>query len=387
MKFAAAIVCTAIVVVASVTWKWSSDRRHTEFQQSAKKAVLTHQWKKLHEISTTWLRWDPTDDDAKVYYAEACVQLEDFKTAAEVLGHINSDYQGYLAALGTRAEILFSELNQPLEAVDIWNLMLEKEPAANVPQQRLIYWYALTLQRKKLVDQIQAAAIAGSEPREAYAYLVLSDDLNFSDGLETVTRWRSQYPEDQILEVAQAVYAAKVTSSRSLPKFGTSTVMPGDRSLVDRCREKYPNALEPLALLIDLAVFEGDESEVRRLLNDAPAAAEADGRFWRFRGWLLTANMSFDAAEQSLQRAIDLNPWDWRARLFLADVLRKLGQQEKATEVGELAMAGKTLHSRLLESPNARELSLELVDQIYSHLQQTGPKAICEALAKRLNSD
>ncbi|APZ91373.1 tetratricopeptide repeat protein [Fuerstiella marisgermanici] len=375
------------VVLAVAAWIWTSQHRITGFERDARKAVLKGDWTTLKTISEDWLRWDPATNDGKAYYAEACVQLEDYQAAVDALHHVSEDYHGYLSAQAMRAEILFSDLNQPLEAIDVWNKILTLEPAADVPHQRLIYWYAMTLQRQKLVEQIIAAAKHKAEPREAYAYLVLADDLNFSDGLATVTRWLSQYPDNQILEVAQAVYAAKVTSSRSLPKFGTSTVMPGDRSLVDRCHEKYPEALEPLALLIELAIFDGDSEKVRSLLGKAPANAENDGRFWRFRGWLLTAGKSFEAAATSLRRAIELGPWDWRARLFLADVLRKQGKNEEAATVGELAMQGKTLHGKLLQSPNARDLSLELVNEIYAHLEQTGPDVVQNALASRLNPE
>ena len=42
-----------------------------------------------------------------------------------------------------------------------------------------------------------------------------------------------------ILEVAQAVYAAKKTVENLMPTFGIQTTIPGDKSLLKRCFRKF----------------------------------------------------------------------------------------------------------------------------------------------------
>lgn len=385
----AGLFIAAIIVAVGGTFAYQRfhEAKKREFSMSAKRAVLNKNWGELRGIAESWLKVNPTSNDAHLFLAEACVQTFQFDDAISHLKQVSQDHHGYLESLGAQAEILFTDLNQPFEAVELWRQMLDMEPSANVPHQRLIFWYAMTLQRQKMVQQILTAAKSKSEPPESYSYLVLTNDLNFSDGLATVTRWRTQYPDSRLLEVAQAVYAAKTTAAKSLPKFGSSTVMPGDPTLVERCVEKYPDDLELLSLLIEQSIFAGDVPRTARLLEQASPDAEHDSRFWRYRGWLFMSKQSQGKAEESFRIGLKLHPWDWRARMFLADVLRKQSQVAEAEQQAQLASTGKQLRLRILESPNAREIDVELIGEMLDYFYVTGPVEIQQALESRLGKD
>ncbi|MEZ6040570.1 MAG: tetratricopeptide repeat protein [Planctomycetaceae bacterium] len=362
----------------------SHEEKSEQYRQDCLQHTVAEDWLALESAARAWLDFEENGDEARLYLAEALVQNRKSEEALKVLNAVSPSFQGYTQVLHVRAELLFSELNRPLDALPLWEELLELEPRATVPRQRLIYWYSMTLQRPELQEAILDAIRVGSEPPEAYTYLFLLNDLNFSDGLTMSTRWRLAYPDDASLEVAQAIFAAKQTADKLLPTFGTSTVSPGDQSLVKNCLTKYPDALEPLALTLDQAVFAGDTEQVTRLLQNAPPEAAEDSRFWRFRGWLMQSQGRFKESREAYEEGLRIHPWDWSIRLLLADVLRREGSQDAAADAASLAMQGKELKARILSSPNARELEEDLVYDLLEYFQETGPAVVAEAMARRL---
>ncbi|MFG0335266.1 MAG: hypothetical protein ACF8TS_18055, partial [Maioricimonas sp. JB049] len=353
-----------LVSFASLTAynRWA-DGKQDAFRTTCEAAVAAADWDELLETATTWRDWDPDDDDSLMFIAQALVDLERLDEAVETLGQVEDDYQGALEALAFRAEIQYSALNRPFDAEATWRRMVQIAPNANLPRQRLIYFYAMTLQRRKLIESIDAAIQAGCEPPEAYVYLVMLNTLNFSDGLKLVTRWRRNDPNNEILQVAQAIYAARMTPDNSIATFGIKTVMPGDRHLLLKCLETYPENLELLAAELQLAMFNGEESRVRQLLSQASIDAERDSRFWSARGWLLNRRGQNEQAAAALERALQLVPTAWQARWLLASVYRELDRPRDAETMSRIAALGKDLEGDLLERPNARDLTPELVQR------------------------
>ncbi len=266
--------------------KWKTHRR-SQFQDACKVAIAESNWEKLQLIANGWLQWAPGDGDALVNCAEAARQLGKPKDAADFLGRVDDSYHGALQALAFQGELLFGDLNLPYEAEAAWIRMLQINKEATLPRQRLIYFYSITLQRKKMLDLIREGIRIGCEPPEAYAYLLLSNNLNFTDGFMITSKWRKQYPDDQRLEVIQAIFAGRNKYDGDEAVFEKSDVAPGDQSLVDRCLEKYPHDLEVLAYHAEKKIYEGSSTDMVTLLKNAPPEASEDSRFWRFRGWLL----------------------------------------------------------------------------------------------------
>jgi tetratricopeptide (TPR) repeat protein len=385
-RFHWGIAITVCVALASAWFfaDWQHSRRSTEFRLICKKAAVTDDWELLHQSASEWLGWDNDCDEATLFLAEALAQKDEHASAVQLLNSVSDDYHSIVQVLSYKAEMLMADLRRPHDAATAWLAMLELEPNASVPRQRLIYVYAMTLQRQKMLALIMDSIKLNSEPQESYSYLLLANDLNFSDGLAMTTRWRSADKENRILEIAQAVYAARTLLDNSLPKFGTSTVMPGNRELLDLCLEKYPDSIEALALKIDEAIFAGKVDAVAKLLAQAPEAASQDNRFWRFRGWLLQSQGKLDSAEKAFRYSLELHPFAWRSRLLLADVLRKQTRPEEAEDESQLALLGKSLTNRILHSPNARDLDESLVTEMLEYVKRTGPQSVTDAFSRRL---
>jgi Flp pilus assembly protein TadD len=192
------------------------------------------------------------------------------------------------------------------------------------------------------------------------------------------------YPDSEVLAAAQAVYIAKRTEQDNVLAFASQTTSPDTDAIVDKCLEKYPGNLEALMVKLDRAVFEGDPPRVLALLQKAPQTAEGDGRFWRSKGWLLSTNGRQEDSDKSLQRAMELNPFDWQARWILADVLRRLGKNEEADRIAQLAMQGKLLQRKILARPSARDIDEEVLGEMHSYMRQTSPPWILAAFESRL---
>src|SRR5690606_21630877 len=109
-------------------------------------AVETEDWGRLQNIAQEWLDRNPSQDAARVFLAEAAIQADDLESAVRLLGTVDDRYHGALAALEIRGAILFANLNRVYEAEQTWMRMLDVNPRAASAHQRLIFFYAMTLQ-------------------------------------------------------------------------------------------------------------------------------------------------------------------------------------------------------------------------------------------------
>lgn len=203
-----ALLTLVIIVAAFPSYRWWRDGRTESFKKACVRAVEEKSWEQLEAIALRWTEWEPSNGDGWVYLAEASVQLGEVERAADALGRVSNSYHGALEALALRGELLFADLNRPLEAVETWQRMLAINARADVARQRLIYFYSMSLQRAKMLEHIRKAMDLECEPPESYAYFLLANELNFSDGLSVVAKWRETYPNEEALEVAHAIYKA-----------------------------------------------------------------------------------------------------------------------------------------------------------------------------------
>jgi tetratricopeptide (TPR) repeat protein len=384
------VILAALVVVSAGAWpayRWWHTYRTEQFKSACKDALADKEWRYAEAIATRWFEWDSGNDDAWVLLASASVELGDVERAAKCLGNVDDSYHGALQALAVRGDLLFSDLNRVDEAVATWKRMLAINPEADLARQRLIYYYAMSLQRDKMLDHIRIAMKLRCEPPEAYAYYLLAYEVNFSDGLTLINKWRQDDPDDEVLKVAHAIYVAKYAEIDTVAGLGSSSVAPGDLSLINQCLTEYPANLEVLAFHLDKALYEGDEARVLKLLSQAPPSAEQDARFWRYRGWYLAGQGRHDKAEQALRKALEIHPVDWRPRWLLAGVLRRLGRSSEASETSRVALIGKELRQDLFELPNARALSQDLFSRIRAYLNETAPPFAREAIEFRIDTD
>lgn len=366
------------------TYNWWHARQSRYYDNACEEAAHTESWEYLESISRQWVEWDPGASKGWVHLADALLRQGDVQGAVDALDRIDDRYPGALDALAIRGDILFSDLNQPYAAMENWERMLRINDAATVARQRMIYFYAITMQREKMRQEIFRAIELEGEPPEAYTYLYLAYDINFSDGLRLTRKWLESYPDDETLQVASAVYLATFQTDNSLSIMETSPVAAGDQSAVNRLRNIYPDNIELLSFFLAKAVYEGNQADVLNILKDAPSSAEADPRFWSARGWYLLEQEQFEDAAKALRTALSLNPFDWKSRNLLSSVLRQLNQPEEAAEESRLSLIGKELNQELFELPNARLIGNDLAQRIYDFSLEIGAEEMHRGLERRL---
>lgn len=384
-------VILAIVIAVAVFASWSGygwwfERRSDQFKQGCDEANAAEDWERLRLISGEWRKWDSTSDDALVFQADAFFQTGRLREAADLLAQVDDSYSGAVAALLYCGEILFGDLNEPFEAERIWKRVLKIKPDSTHTHQRLMYLYAITLQRSKLIDQIRDAFQQQSEPPEAYSYYLLANSLEFTDGFLVMTKWRANEPDSEILEVAEAIYAGRSKDLRD-PDDSANEVeyfmAPGDQRRINTCLDKYPSNIEVLSYHIERSMFGEDAARVTELLGAAPEVALEDARFWRYRGWVLKQLGNYEEATAALEKSIEIDQFSWKARWDLAAVQRLAGKLKAAEETSELAIRGKRLEEALFLT-DGRNISWNIIFKMHEYIELLDAPDVLNSLERRI---
>lgn len=347
-------------------------------------AVEEQNWPVALQAAERWSAVRPQSTEAWLGVAEASRQLGQFALTADALGRISDDDPRALKSLALRGDLLLSELRQPTAAIETWRRMLRTAPAADLPHKRLVYLYAMTLQRTRLKDEIRLAIELECDQPEMYVYLMLLPSLQFSDGLIKCADWLKGEPDNRELRIALAVHAARTAPSETHTLFETRGVMPGDRSLIRKCHEDYPDHPEVLAVLIDQAIYDDDVDTVEKLLHEASPEADEDSRFWRYRGWAALRHRSPQQAIEMCLKGLDVHPLDWRVRHILADAERVIGAGEASQKNSEIAARGKVLERSLLEMTNTSAADDKKLRELGRFAHDCSDELVAEALERRL---
>ncbi len=379
-------VVSALILVLLAYYGYQAWNRRTIriLKDACLTAIDNEQWQQAEQIGLRWVEYEPENTQILVHLADAAKGQKAYDRTVQYLLQIPDTDPKALTLLNLAADLQFNELIQPFEAEKTWLRMLAIEPRANVPRRRLMFFYALSLQRAKLKNQIDLAIQTGSESPDTYIYLILLYKLNFTDAFVKLTSWLEKNPDHELLRVAQALALAGAPSNIDLRFYGDGKLKPGDRILIEQCLQDYPHNLELQAFQLNVAIDEGNVDHIGRLLQIAPPEAETDSRFWRARGWYLRARNQFEAAEQAYRKALEQYPFDWRAMHQLSQVLRRLKQEKQAEQLAHRALTGKKLETNILEIPDTSQVSTELLKRIRDYAQELGQTTVVNAIDFRI---
>lgn len=382
-----AMAVVSSIFVVSFGYSWWRDYRTAQYKEACTRARDSKAWGRLELASKLWLDWDRGSDDAKVFRAEAMLQAGDLESTVGLLDTVSPEYHSCLQAYAFQGEILFSDLNRPLDAEKVWLRMLDIDEKADLARKQLVYFYSMTLQFDKLSRILRRAIEIGREPPETYTYLILSRSLNFTDGMVVIEKWRKGHPDDETLAVAEAYFFAKNRTSGADGIFEKTDVVPGDLKPMNDCLVKYPQNLNVLTFHLEKRSFDGDLEGTEALLETCPPEAQTDPRYWKIRAWAARMRGKPEAARVDIEKAIALDPFDWRARWEQASILRLLGERKAAETAAEIASEGKAIEKMLMELPNAQMLTWGNVERLHRYAQQVGDPLVVEGLERRMPED
>lgn len=375
---------TVVGVALAFGWRRWAAATTAGIAAACRESIQNEDWDSARVLADQWARRAPEDASAWISLADVARSQGDLSATAESLRRVPPTDRRYLKVQALRADLLLDGLGRPHEAIGVWQEMLQVSPGNEVAHQRLIYVYAMTLQRQSLTRQIRASIQKQAEPPEAYGYLLAAPALVFSDGYHRIGQWLAQSPGDETLKVARAVFAARTNPSRGLKMFGSADSQAGDLNLILEAQREYPQNLEILAFFIERAIMAGQLDEVGRLLQNLPVAAEEDGRFWRYLGTWHDSQRRLDDAATAFQKSIELHPMDWRSHHELAAVERSRNRADLAARHAELGVRGKLLERQILELPNAAQADRELYSSLQRYAADCGDEEASRGLALRL---
>lgn len=360
------VVGTVTAITSGTYWYWSHHRAE-QLETECDVAMKARDWPRLEQLAREWLYLDSDNSVALLYLGEAAQRQDDFETTAECLASIRDDDPRCVQALIELVELQLAKLNRPLDAAETCQRILRISPSERVAHQRLVFFYGMSLQYRKMEEQIQAALKADCVTADMLIYHFGGSSMRFSNGVDITSHWLEAHPDSELFEVARAIHLSKTDSTGELSETESNR-----HPAVDACLEKYPQNLQLLASQLDQFIADGDLDGIVRVLGAAPGDAEHDARFWRARGWLLQAQAEFESARDAYERALELSPYDWRARHQYAGVLRRLGTTDGVEDIADLAVEGKQLERQLFELPSTAELPTELRFRLTEHARQVG---------------
>ncbi|MCB1148470.1 MAG: tetratricopeptide repeat protein, partial [Leptospiraceae bacterium] len=235
------LVCVFMLFIFFPFSAWWNQHKAHELQETVSQFLQDENWQAAEQYARKWTKLDPENSDAWLDLAEAYRQQNKYAETADALGQISDKDPRVLKSLAVRTDLLLSELQDPIRAIENCERILKIDPRADVARQRLIYINAMMLRRWEMVDQIRQAVKLQCEPPEAYVYLLLADSLNFSNGAPLVNEWLKKNSGNEALEVALAIYVASSSSQKSLSLANGKIVSGHDETLVTDCLKKYPH--------------------------------------------------------------------------------------------------------------------------------------------------
>ncbi|MBS0202862.1 MAG: tetratricopeptide repeat protein [Planctomycetes bacterium] len=388
---AALTVAFVAALGSPVAWRRWNDHRRSQLTRLCRTARQSQRWEDLQDLADDWTRWDPQNGDAWMQRGIAASARQAWGDAAESFWRIPDSDPQAIPAMIELSKLAFTHLNDPLKGVEACERILRIDPRTPGARQQLIWFYAMTLQRAKLLQQIREAIELQSEPREAYVYYFLLYSLRSQDAVDLNTRWLQATPDSELFLVARVINQPDPQSESpetpaTLPAATESRGELSTKSKLDQVQElviRFPHNLELIAYQAEERLTNGDVSAAAAILKNAPESAAQDGRFWRFKGWLHESNNELDAAVAAYRRALELHPVDWNAMNRLAIVERRrqnLSEVEKLTNLVERENeARKNLRQQKVETP-----SLQILQELAGLFRDCGNQEFAVALERRL---
>jgi hypothetical protein len=380
-----------VALMAFACWlveTWSQPS-YDSLRRQCQRAAQLRKWDQLLDISTKWSSRDSLSGEANVYQAEAFRGRGEFEQASARLAKVPRTAPEFASAMQALMDLQFGSLNRPRDGALTAEKILQEHPDAKVAQQRLIFFLTMTLQRSRLNQQIRSAFDADAEPREAYVYLFFLDSLFFANGAELNGKWLSGEPDSELFEVGEAVFIAEtLDASVSMDDREASQAAQRDASrkaaVLETLRQKYPHNAELLAYQIRQCTLTANVTDAVKLLAQAPAEAERDNRFWRYKGWVHAQSNEPQEAEAAYRQALKLHPLDWSTRHLMAELLQR---QQRLNEVGQLrklVSRANEIRRVIQRAPSARQIPAGVMSQLADYAGDCGDSQTASILRRRI---
>lgn len=372
--------CCLLLVIGVAIWLLDAGWRVYRLRSLAAECETYERagsWTRLMRSAREWMRLAPESREARQAGAKAGRALRDVSAVQEFLEGFPRGLPDDVPWLSMLADLEFGPLNRPQKGAQVCREILEIVPDHKESHQRLVFFYAMTQQQMAMQSQVEMVIDSQSALPEACAYGFLGSGLRLRNGSEVTQRWLLGDRSSELLNVALALHIS-TSLSGAVPSVDEASsenirMQQRDRDIaLAKLREKYPRNTELLAYLLMDAVQYGMALQAAEILQELPAEADQDFRFWHVRGWIFTHVQDFDEAHRCYMRALTLNPLDWRTRFHFGELQRLRGDVVGSTTTNRLAVLGRSLEKDLLEVKDMRSIPIEVYQRLADYSRQCG---------------
>ena len=358
----------------------------TRLQSLSEQAKAAGDWPALERVATEWAKWEPDRQQPWIFAAAAAQEMSDPQRTIEYLIRVPGNPP--LPVLMELASLQYNFLNQPLLSIKTCENAVERYPEGSEAHARLLFFYAMTRQRGKLIHEARRAIDLGADTPETFVYLIGADWLIFKNGSELNRQWLRQKPRCETFEVADIIHLTSTIDVHELIAIAPDSVgkSRGEffQNRILELLSAYPNNMELLSFVIAQNCQHGDSSGVAKLMSQAPPESIDDSRFWRFKGWFHSAQEQWQEAKIAYEKGLQLYPYDWQSQHELAAVLRRTQDFDKVEKYQEMANLGKQLVREVLQAPRTDQVPAETYDKIIQYAQLVGDEIVAKRLQERL---
>ena len=367
------VLLTVVVFGSFLLWSRSQQKRsisalREQFQMAREKG----DWARCEQTAIEWGLLDPLSSEPILSAAVAAKNQNAVDRAVGYLMQLPSDAP--VEALVDLSRLQFFELDDPIHAIETTQRIAKRMPSNRDAHLQLLYYWAMTRQSSKLIEEAQRGIRDGACSLETFAYLFEGDRVRFKDELETNRRWSESWPDVECFHVA-AVLAMVREAERLESKGGKTEFDPNDlRKKLDEdlalLGHTFPGNQDVIAFRIQRAMNNGDAAIVRKLLKSAPVAFDRDHRYWRVKGWLLDFEQKPEEAVKEYSRSLAINPFDMQNYFERAGVYRQLGQLAQVESDTKLGILAKELHAIFRDSDTVFSLASSYYEGLLSFFEQ-----------------
>lgn len=385
-------IAAVVALLVGGSWGWN---RHlaARYSDGCQQAKREQRWDALADMAGHWAQLQPQNEIPWLYLAEAAEAHGNYQAVADSLGKLPGRGPRTIQGLLFRADVLFRQLSKPLEAEATCQRILQIDPAVQEAHEQLLFFYAATLQRRKLAEQARSAIRHDCDTAETYVYLLSADWINLANSLEYNDLWLKSNPESELFLVAHALGRSRFLGVGEADALADAEQSPETdspaRTELENCFARFPHNLELLSLFLERSVTREDVDEATRLLAQAPPAAIEDNRFWRYKGWVHFVRAEMPAAREAFEKALQINPFDWQTQHLFASVQRSQGEPQQVRRLEKLAQEGKELRRIIAELPDVRSASSGDLLRMAAYAHGCGEPAVAhslESLAQSIRS-
>ncbi|MGB4709881.1 MAG: tetratricopeptide repeat protein [Fuerstiella sp.] len=372
----------ALLLGVSLACHWVTRTKTDEqYRIECKTLSDTSQWNKLEQLAREWTGVSAMPDEAYLYLAEAQFESGQTQQALETLVLVPAKSPRSFAALITACNLQFGELNRPMDGVETLKLMIKRKPTSISSRQRLIFFYAITLQRQEMLNAIYDAIEFRAEPPDAYVYLMLADHLSFTNGFARNSEWLESDPDSEVFQVARIVQL--IDNIETTENDHAKAVLERYLQTFNELRQKHPQNTVLLVTAVERAAKQFNVSEVDTLIQQVPLEQQ-DSVILRWKAWVQFQQDAFESCQELLHQSLSQYPLDWHTWHELSACRRRLGDIEGASQAAEIALIGKALRKEMLQLDDASAISTDTLRRLQQYAERCGEHRASLAIGTRL---